>query len=250
VIHRHRLSESWPELYEPADLQIVLDAVLGIVVRAWIWIRRKHLLREFHRSNEPRTAGLLYRHMKREERQRQPRWPRMKLKTEVGSFSSDEELIPDGRIDIEIIYSLDDEPDLRLECKRVSASIEDDRAALGRYYVSGGVLRFVGDKYGRGHRWGVLIAFVVDGRFGAAVRLIADYVTRDDPDHLLSGFEAAGRPPRRHLFQTVHRQGGGSQQIRLLHLFLPFPPRSANGGSPPRSAARAPAGHGSPTSTP
>ncbi len=225
MIPRQSLSESWPALYEPVDLQTVLEAALGIVVRAWIWIRRKHLLHEYHRSDEPRTAGLLYRHMQREERQRQPRWPKMKLKTEVGTSSAEEEEIPDGRIDIEIIYSLDDEPDLRLECKRVSGSTEDDRAALGRYYVRGGVLRFVGDKYGRGHRWGVLVAFVVDGHFEAAVSLIADYVTRDDPPHLLSGFEPAGRPPRRHLFQTLHRQGGGSQRIRLLHLFLPFPPR-------------------------
>lgn len=228
--HRHSVSESRPALYEPADLQKVLEAALEIVVRAWIWIRRQHLLSELHRNDEPRTAGLLYRHMVRVERERQPRWPKMKLKTEVGTFSSGEVEIPDGRIDIEIIYSLDDEPDLRFECKRVSASTEDDRAELARYYVSDGVLRFVGDKYGRGHPWGALLAFIVDGRFDAAVRLIADYVTRDDSPHLLSGFEPAGRPPRRHMFQTSHRQGGGSQRIRLLHLFLPFPPRRVLGG--------------------
>ena len=71
----------------------------------------------------------------------------------------------------------------------------------------------------------------VDGQLGATVRLIAEYVTRDDPPHLLSGFDPAGRPPRRHLFQTFHRQGDGPQRIRLLHLFLPFPPRGAVGGS-------------------
>ena len=70
---------------------------------------------------------------------------------------------------------------------------------------------------------GVLLAFVVDGRFMAAMRFIAEYVTRDHPDHLLSGFEPTGWPPRRHLFETQHRRSRGDQKIRLLHLFLPFP---------------------------
>ncbi len=209
------------------DLRIVLETALAIVVRAWTRIRRERLLAEMHRRDEPRTAGLLYRHMVREERERQPRRPKMKIKSEVGTFSSDEVEIADGRIDIEIIYSLADEPDLRLECKRVSASTEDDRADLARYYVDGGVLRFVHDKYGRNHEWGLLVAFVVDGRFTAAARFIADYVTRDAPDHLLSAFQPAGSPPKRHLFKTEHRQGTGSRKIRLLHLFLPFPRRRA-----------------------
>lgn len=222
----HRLiSASSPALYHSADLRTVLETALAIVVRAWTRIRRDRLLAELHRSNEPRTAGLLYHQMVREERERQPRQPKMKIKSEVGTFSSSQEEIADGRIDIEIIYSLDDEPDLRLECKRVSASTEDDRSGLARYYVTGGVLRFVQDKYGRKHELGVLVAFVVDGRFTAAARLIADYVNRDAPDHLLSTFQPAGSAPKRHLFETEHRQGTGPQKIRLLHLFLPFPRR-------------------------
>ncbi len=71
--------------------------------------------------------------------------------------------------------------------------------------------------------WGVLLAFVVDGRFMAAMQFIAGYVTRDDQDHLLSGFEPVDWPPRRHLFETEHQRGGSNQCIRLLHLFLPFP---------------------------
>ena len=225
MISRGSVSESRPDFYQPVDLRAVVEAALAIAVAAWVRIRRQRLLREEHRRDEPRIAGLLYLQMVRSERERQPRWPRMKVKSEVGTFSGSDAEIADGRIDIEIIYSLDDEPDLRLECKRVSASTEDDRAKLARYYVDGGVRRFVGDKYGRGHPWGVLVAFVVDGKVTAAARLIADYVTRDGQDHLLSAFETAGLPPRRHLFKTEHRQGGGTRMIRLLHLFLPFPRR-------------------------
>ncbi len=225
MISRRSVSEATPALYELADLETVLEAALRIIVRAWTRIRRQRLLSPAHRRDEPRIAGLLYHWMVHEERQRQPRRPQMKIKSEVGTHSAGELEIADGRIDIEIIYSLGDEPDLRLECKRVSASTEDDRADLARYYVSGGVLRFVGDKYGRGQAWGVLLAFVVDGRFMAAARFIAEYVTRDDPDHLLTGFEPAGRSPHRHLFETRHWQGRSDQRIRLLHLFLPFPRR-------------------------
>ena len=107
MIPRHSIADSWPGLFEPADLQTVLEAALGIVVRAWIRVRRGRLLGERHRRDERPTAGLLYHQMVREERERQPRWPKMKLKTEVGTFSSGDEVIPDGRIDIEVIYSLD-----------------------------------------------------------------------------------------------------------------------------------------------
>lgn len=222
MISRDSVSASPPDFYQPVDLRAVLDAALGIAVTAWVRIRRRKLLQEVHRRDEPRTAGLLYLHMVQVERERRPRRPKMKIKSEVGTFSADDVEIADGRIDIEIIYSLDDEPDLRLECKRVSSSTEDGRARLARYYVDGGVLRFVGDKYGRGHSWGVLVALVVDGRSAAAARLIADYVSREVRCHLLVPFENAGLAPRRHLFKTEHRQGDGPRAIRLLHLFLPF----------------------------
>ncbi len=93
---RRLIAQSPPALYPPVDLWAVLEAALAIVVRAWTRIRREKLLAESHRSDEPRTAGLLYRHMVREERERQPRRPRMKIKSEVGTFSSDEVEIADG----------------------------------------------------------------------------------------------------------------------------------------------------------
>lgn len=224
MIPRSGFSEGPPDLYQPDDLRAVVAAVLEIVVRAWRAIRRRKLLTEEHRHNEPRTAGLLYHHLREQERNRLQRLPKLKLKHEVGTHSAADLEIPDGRIDIEVIYSLDDEPDLRLECKRVSASSADDGTALARAYVGQGIMRFVADKYGRGHTLGVLIAFVIDGLFAPAARLVADYATRDDPAHLVRVWQPAEMSPRRHLFQTEHRQESGSQ-IRLLHLFLPFPRR-------------------------
>jgi hypothetical protein len=150
----------------------------------------------------------------------------MKVKAEVGTFSADSLEVPDGRIDIEIIYSLSEEPDLRLECKRVSATASDRPTALARYYVDGGVLRFVGDKYGRGHAWGVMIAFVIDGKFAGAATMIANQVAgyrNDAPPHVCRDWRREQRFGRhRHLFNTQHARAGGGERIELLHLFLPF----------------------------
>ena len=119
---------STPHLIAVPDIYAVIQAALKVVIRSWIGICRERLLTPQHRSNEPRTAGLLYHRMKAVERERDPRKPPMKIKCEVGTFSAGELEIPDGRIDIEIIYSLSDDPDLRLECKRVSTSAGDASA--------------------------------------------------------------------------------------------------------------------------
>lgn len=215
-----------PQLIPQADLVAVIDAVLRIVTQAWLRIRRARLLTRTHRQCEVITAGLLYQHMCAMERARQPRRPRLKIKSEAATFSAPDQPTPDGRIDIEIIYSLADDPDLRLECKRISTSAEDDPTAKARYYVNGGVLRFVGNRYGRGHAWGVLIAFVIDGHFRPATELVGRYVAEygNDPPHLAEAWRpATAFIPRRHIFSTTHIQDGGPRTIRLLHLFLPFP---------------------------
>ncbi len=228
MIRREPVLVSTPRLIPQEDFLTILDAVLRIVVLAWIQIRRARLLTNDHCTQETRTAGLLYQEMLRVERERKPHLPRVKVKTEVGTYSSDAQEVPDGRIDIEVVYSLGDDPDLRLECKRVSATPADDPARLARKYVAEGILRFVSDKYGRGHRWGVLVAFVIDGFFEPTVEIVSEKVStyHNDPRHLTSPWQAEDRfVPRRHLFSTEHWQGGGPRKIRLLHLFLPFPRR-------------------------
>ena len=218
-----------PSFIDATDIHAVLEAALRIVVQAWVAIRRASELTDEHRTREPRTAGCLYWRMCEVERNRHPRLPPMKIKAEVGTYSAELLEVPDGRIDIEIIYSLSDEPDLRLECKRVSATASDRRAKLAKHYVDEGVLRFVGDKYGRGHAWGVMIAFVIDGRFADTATMIDEYIAdyhNEGPAHLSREWQPETRFGRhRHLFNTQHIQGGGPHGIELLHLLLPFPRR-------------------------
>ena len=212
-----------PQFLAAPDILAVIAAVLGIVVRAWDRVLLDGALSETHRRNEPATAGLLRHRMVLVECERTPRLPRMKIKPEVGVTSEDEETVV-GSIDIEIIYSLGDEPELRLECKRVSSTKEDDDKSLAREYVAQGIMRFVG-KYGRGHAWGVMVGFVVDGNAAGAARLIAEYITqyKNEPPHVLRDWAPEARfGPHDNLFNTCHRKVGGSP-IELLHLFLPFP---------------------------
>lgn len=214
-----------PQFLAPPDVLAVIGAVLEIVAEAWERVRQDGVLGESHRHDEPGTAGLLRQRMIIVERERSPRSPQMKVKPEVGVTGEDEQTVV-GSIDIEVIYSLGDEPDLRLECKRVSSTEEDDPPSLARYYVRGGVLRFVG-KYGRGHAWGIMAAFVIDGKADAAALLIARYIReyKNDPSHLLRDWAQETRfGPHPHLFNTLHEKSGGSP-IELLHFFLPFPVR-------------------------
>lgn len=205
------------------DILAVIGVVLRIVAEAWERVLRERVLEEAHRHDEPATAGLLRRRMVTVERERKPRLPQMTIKPEVGVTSEDQETVV-GSIDIEIIYSLGDEPGLRLECKRVSITPQDDPTRLARLYIREGVLRFVG-KYGSGHPWGIMIAFVIDGKADAAAVLIARYIReyKNQPPHLIRDWaEEARFGPLRHLFNTRHRKSGGSP-IELLHFFLPFP---------------------------
>jgi len=224
------ISLARPGLIAASDIRAVIQVALQIVIKSWIQICRERLLAVRHRTCEPRTAGLLYQRMILVEQARDPRTPPMKIKCEVATFSGDELEVPDGRIDIEIIYSLSDDPDLRLECKRVSTTPGDGPRDRADYYIGEGVLRFVGDKYGRGHSWGVMLAFVIDGKSAAAASFVATSMAayRKAPLDLCAAWSQEDRFGRsRHLFRTEHLQGGGPQRISLLHLFLPFPPLSS-----------------------
>jgi len=171
----------------------VIGAVLKIVAEAWNRVLRDDVLNDAHRRDEPATAGLLRHRMVAVEREREPRRPQMKIKPEVGVTAEDEEMVV-GSIDIEIIYSLGDEPDLRLECKRVSTTKEDDHTTLAREYVAEGVLRFVG-KYGYGQAWGIMVGFVIDGNSAGAAILIAQYITqyKNQPPHVLRDWAPEAR---------------------------------------------------------
>ncbi len=208
-----------------ADMLAVIAVALRIVAAAWQNILANQELKQHHLNDEPKTAGLLRRRMVEAEKQRSPRKPAMKVKGEVGVYADDKEE-PVGSIDIEIIYSLGDEPDLHLECKRVSRAEQYGPNALARYYVSGGVLRFVG-KYGQRQSWGIMVALVIDGDINPAADLIARYIKdyKNEPKHLIRDWQAEKRfGLQGGLFNTLHRHLDGSS-IELLHMFLPFPSR-------------------------
>jgi hypothetical protein len=228
-VGKGRRPPATPRFVAEADLLAVIGAVLAVVADAWGRVLGEEAIGESQRHDEVTTAGILRRRMVIVERERKPRQPAMKIKPEVGVTAEDQETVV-GAIDIEIVYSLGDEPDLRLECKRVSSTAEDDPKALARYYVREGVLRFVG-KYGWGQAWGIMIGFVIDGNADGAAALIARYVRkyRNRPAHLISDWAVEPRfGPHRHLFNTRHRKSGGSP-IELLHFFLPFPPKPSVG---------------------
>lgn len=224
-VGKGRRPPTTPQFLAAPDVLAVIGVVLRIVADAWERVLRERVLDETHRHEEPATAGLLRQRMVIVERERKPRHPEMTIRPEVGVTAEDQEAVV-GFIDIEIIYSLADEPGLRLECKRVSSTKEDDPNTLAREYVKEGVLRFVG-KYGWGHAWGILIGFVIDGDTDATAVLIARYVQeyQKDPPHLVRDWGHEVRfGAHRHLFNTSHRKSGGAT-IELLHFFLPFPAR-------------------------
>lgn len=215
-----------PQLLDDGAYDAVVSAALQVAVRAWRRIRRLSLLTDEYRRDEPRTAGLLRNEMVRIERARSPRVPPFKIKAEVGTLSQENVEVPDGSIDIEIIVSLRDDPDIRLECKRVSASVHDDRARLCSLYVSEGVVRFVRDHYGRGQRLGVMVGFVIDGNCADATRLINGYLDASGEYIVAKPWSKELRFGRhRHLFSSRHGSHTSTREIDILHLLLPFPKR-------------------------
>ncbi|MCK4625223.1 MAG: hypothetical protein KAV00_07930, partial [Phycisphaerae bacterium] len=103
-------------------------------------------------SLEPDIAGRLGREMLAEKRRRKIR--NMRIEEEVGTRYSLDALKVEGRIDIKVIYSFDEEEYFGIECKRVS-SRKADRLAME--YVKKGIARFVTEKYSPGHNWAAMV---------------------------------------------------------------------------------------------
>lgn len=222
-VGRDRCPPRNTEFLAREDILAVIEAALKIAVEAWSRVLADGTLNDTHRHNERATAGLLRHRMILVEGERKPRRPQMKILPEVGVTGEDEKAVM-GFIDIQIVYSLGDAPDLRLECKRVSSTTQDRCADLARRYVDTGVLHFVG-KYGRGNAWGVMVAFVIDGNVTASGALIGRYIAerRNHPRHVLSDWTEETRfGLHGNLFSTRHRKMDDAP-IELLHLFLPFP---------------------------
>ena len=125
---------------------------------------------------------------------------------------------PDGRIDMMITYSNDEDEFFGMECKRIDDSSND----LTREYVDQGVMRFVVGKYSPNHDWGAMIGFVSDGMLKNCVNRVKKQLDKTKKQtHMKTGWDVEERfRIIQNLFRTQHHQPQQNNQITILHLFL------------------------------
>ncbi len=131
-----------------------------------------------------------------------------------------------GEVDIKVMFAhswRDEDSYLGLECKRLGQAPRL-RRLFGRY-VSEGVMRFVTGKYSRGHRWGMMVGYVIDGCVSAAARRLRATICRARVRAAMVEGLAPARDiaPIRHLYGTWHKQRKTNIPIRLLHYLFPLP---------------------------
>ena len=127
-----------------------------------------------------------------------------------------------GRLDLMIQFSAqfgNEEEYLAVECKRVAAG----DAHLNRLYVTEGVKRFATGKYSMGHRWAIMLGYVLVLPVNQVVtdidkRLVQDYGTSArlraaiiQPETALSVYDG-------------DLKQGHSNSIRLKHVFVDMVP--------------------------
>ena len=172
-------------------------------------------------SMEPVIAGHLVRDMRAEKKRRGI--ANLRIEEEVGTRSSPGSPKPEGRIDVKVIYSFDEDEYFGIECKRLGGR---KRRRLAREYVTEGVLRFVAGKYSPGHAWCAMAGFVIDGRVLESVELVSDELHKRRSEVRLDGrwMPEARFGSYDHLYRTAHRQTRPSSRINMLHLFLSLGP--------------------------
>lgn len=198
------------------DLRDIIAKVLELVKSAWAQVlARKEINNE---SLEPDIAGCLGREMIAQKKH----WPppaQFRLGEESGTRSSPEVVRPDGRIDIMVTYSFNEEEYFGIECKRVSGTDNE----LARLYVDKGVKRISSGKYSRGHKWAALMGFVIDGDSQGCADLIKSRIEKAREDvHLLTEWTRAKNfGNHEHLYTTRHKQRNDKNAIiTVLHLLL------------------------------
>ena len=173
-------------------------------------------------STEPQIARRLSREMISEKKRRGIN--RLRFEEEVGTVSSPDAIRVEGRIDVKVIYSFDENEYFGIECKRVSGRRGD---GLADKYVDEGIARFVSGRYSPGHRWAAMSGFVIDGEVVRSVELVAAaVVSKKRAIALVEGWATEDRFGRQeHLYRTRHRQSGRDSHINLLHFFLAMNPQ-------------------------
>ncbi|HET6429590.1 MAG TPA: hypothetical protein VFJ30_14330 [Phycisphaerae bacterium] len=193
----------------------VIATILDILQVGWSAVLARKVLAPT--SQEVDIAGQLGREVLAEKKRR--RISNLRIEEEVGTRASAQSPKPEGRIDIKVIYSFDEDEYFGIECKRVSGNKSD---RLARKYVENGMLRFVTGKYSPGHEWAAMMGFVVDGQTDLSIRLIVDEIAAHKMELGLDGEWMAemGFSGPSHLYKTGHKQTHLGTRITILHLFL------------------------------
>jgi hypothetical protein len=198
--------------------QDIVATIMDIVTTAWSQV----LMNKEVNANDSETeiAGRLTRAMRTEKKRRPALHNQIRIEEEVGTRSDPSVPKPEGRIDIKIIYSFDENEYFGVECKRVS-SIDKN---LARKYVTDGVMRFVGGKYSPGHDWAAMLGFVLDGNVADCVKAIREQVSRNHKTISLIDDWTPETSLGRYsdLYRTRHQQHNRNSTMVILHLFLPI----------------------------
>lgn len=132
-----------------------------------------------------------------------------------------------GRIDItpKFLHQFgDEEAYLGVECKRVAP---DDSSLNGRY-ISQGVDRFATGKYGRGHQWGMMLAYVLKLPLGTLAGEIDNRITKSyGATAKLKAMSC--HPDALSMHEGAVEQAPGDHSIRLIHLFVDMSPAGVAG---------------------
>ena len=201
-------------------IEDVVTTVLDITVTAWPHLCEGRGISRTAKEND--ITNRLRWEMVAEKKRRNP-IPQLRFERET-QRDDPKKKHPTGLINVYVVYSFDEENYFAMECKKVT----DRHARRADYYVREGVCRFSIGKYGIGHPYGAMIAFVTRGTAEAAAGFLEKKVVDFDKNATRLKTTWGWRTETRFgnvpsLYSTKHGQQGTSNTILLLHLFLPFP---------------------------
>ncbi|MBU7586641.1 MAG: hypothetical protein KAF91_27905 [Nostoc sp. TH1S01] len=202
-------------VYLPRD---IIAVVFDITITAWSKvIANKEININCY---EPIIAGCLSKAMKQEKNSRPKLKNKIRIEEEVGTRASPNSAKAEGRIDIKIIYSYNENEYFGMECKKIS-STKPDRD-LATKYVLEGVKRFVVGTYSIGHDYAAMLGFVIDGKVPECIDLICDRLNkyRNDISLKEDWIDETGFGTKQNIYRTRHLQDGQNDLMTILHLFL------------------------------
>jgi hypothetical protein len=138
----------------------IIATIMDIAIVAWSNVLALNEITT--QMLETVLAGYLRQQMTYEKNSRPEVKNQIRIESEVGTFYSQESIEPEGRIDIKVIYSFNEDEYFSMECKRVSSSTKGKDKDLAREYIENGILRFVEGVYSPNHDFGSMIGFVID----------------------------------------------------------------------------------------